>query len=77
MPHTSALPRPRREQAVVYATTPTGAADSAVWFWTANQLNALANTWSIDLLSRKINGGAAGAAERNRLSQAALQAIGA
>jgi putative chitinase len=65
------------EQAVAHAATPDGAVDSAVWFWTANQLNALANNWSIDLLTRKINGGGAGAAERSRLCEAALQAIGA
>ena len=65
------------DQAVEHAATRTGAADSAVWFWTANQLNALATSWSVDLLSRKINGGSAGAAERSRLCEAALHAIGA
>ena len=64
-------------QAVAHAATRDGAADSAVWFWTANQLNALANTWSVDLITRKINGGADGAAERTRLCEAALLAIGA
>jgi predicted chitinase len=39
-------------------------------------LNAAADTWSIDLLTRKINGGTAGAAERSRLCEAALHAIG-
>jgi len=65
------------DQAVGHAATRAGAADSAVWFWSANQLNALANTWSIDLITRKINGGTTGAAERTRLCEAALQAIGA
>jgi putative chitinase len=64
-------------QAVEHAATRTGAADSAVWFWSANQLNTLANTWSLDLLTRKINGGTEGAAERTRLCEAALHAIGA
>jgi predicted chitinase len=40
-------------------------------------LNTLANTWSLDLLTRKINGGTEGAAERTRLCEAALHAIGA
>jgi predicted chitinase len=40
-------------------------------------LNALADTWSIDLLTLKINGGTTDAAERSRLCEAALQAIGA
>ena len=65
------------DQAVEYAGTRAGAVDSAVWFWTANQLNTLANIWSVDLISRKINGGTAGAAERNRLCETALRVIGA
>jgi putative chitinase len=64
------------DQSVEHAATPDGAANSAVWFWSANQLNALANTWSLDLLTRKINGGTEGAAERTRLCEAALHAMG-
>jgi putative chitinase len=65
------------DQAVEHAATQAGAGDSAAWFWSVNALNALANTWSVDLITRKINGGMAGAAERTRLCEAALQAIGA
>jgi putative chitinase len=65
------------DKATEHAATRDGAADSAVWFWTANGLNALANTWSVDLITRKINGGMAGAAERIRLCEAALHTIGA
>lgn len=64
------------DHAVDYVSTQAGAADSAAWFWTTNGLNALANSWSIDLLTRKISGGTAGAAERSRLCEAALHAIG-
>lgn len=64
------------DDAVAYAATQAGAADSAAWFWTANNLNALAKTWSIDSLTRKINGGMAGAAERTRLCEAALRVLG-
>jgi putative chitinase len=64
------------DAAVEHAATQVGAADSAAWFWSANQLNALANTWSLDLLTRKINGSLEGAAERNRLCEAALHAVG-
>jgi putative chitinase len=64
-------------QAVELAATQAGAANSAVWFWSVNRLNTLANTWSIDLITRKINGGMTGAAERTRLCQVALRAIGA
>lgn len=65
------------DQAAEHAATEAGAADSAAWFWSANQLNALANSWSLDLITHKINGGTDGAAERTRLSEAALKAIGA
>jgi putative chitinase len=65
------------DQAVEHAATQAGAADSAAWYWSVNNLNALANAWSIDLMTRRINGGMAGAAERIRLCDAALQAIGA
>jgi putative chitinase len=64
------------DDAVAHAASPAGAAESAVWFWTANALNPIANSWAIDLLTRKINGGLLGAAERARLCQAALTAIG-
>jgi putative chitinase len=65
------------DQAVNHAATQAGAVDSAVWFWTVNQLNAPASAWSIDVITRKINGGDTGAAERTRLCSAALHAIGA
>lgn len=65
------------DQAADHAATHAGAADSAAWFWTANELNTLANSWSIDLLTRKINGGSEGAADRRQLCAAALHAIGA
>jgi putative chitinase len=65
------------DQAVEHAATQAGAADSAAWFWSINELNALAANWSVDLITRKINGGMAGAAERTRLCDAALQVIGA
>lgn len=65
------------DQAVKHAATQEGAADSAIWYWTANHLNTLANAWSLDLITRKINGGTADAAERTRLCEVALHAIGA
>lgn len=64
-------------QAVDHTATRAGAVVSAVWFWTANDLNGLANVWSIDLITQKINGGVAGAAERTRLCEAALHVLGA
>jgi putative chitinase len=64
------------DRAVAHAATLAGAADSAAWFWTENDLNALATRWSIDLVTRKINGGLEGAVERNRLCEAALHVLG-
>ena len=65
------------DQALEHAATRDGALDSAIWFWSINQLNTPANSWSLDFITRKINGGTTGAAERNRLCEAALHAIGA
>ena len=64
------------EEAAQRAETPRGAGESAAFFWTANALSALADTWSIDAMTRKINGGTAGAAERRQLCDTALAAIG-
>lgn len=65
------------DKAVEHAATQAGAADSAAWFWSTNGLNAPAESWSLDILTRTINGGTLGADERARLCQAALHAIGA
>ena len=64
------------EEAAQRAETPRGAGESAAFFWSANSLNTLADTWSIDAMTRKINGGTAGAAERRHLCDTALAAIG-
>jgi len=64
------------EEAAQRAETPRGAGESAAFFWSANSLNTLADAWSIDAMTRKINGGTAGAAERRHLCDAALAAIG-
>jgi putative chitinase len=59
------------------AVTRRGAAESATWFWTTNGLNGLADGWALDRITQRINGGRQGIAERTRLSNAALQALGA
>lgn len=65
------------DDALQHAASPAGAAASAVWFWTAHDLNPTAEAWAIDTLTRKINGGLSQAAERTRLCDAALHIIGA
>jgi putative chitinase len=65
------------DSVVAAATTRQGAAEGAAWFWTENGLNGLADNWALDLITRRINGGLQGAADRARLCEAALEAIGA
>lgn len=64
------------DQTVAHCATPAGAADSAIWFWSYNNLNRLADAWLLDSITRTVNGGLAGAAERNRLCRDALHALG-
>jgi len=64
------------DEAVAHAATQEGAADSAIWFWSYNDLNPLAEAWLLDTLTRRINGGLTGAVERRRLCRAALQVLG-
>lgn len=64
------------DAAVAYAAQPQGAAASAAWFWAANNLNTLADAWSINAITCRINGGLEGAAERARLCKAALHVLG-
>jgi putative chitinase len=63
------------EQAVEYAATPKGALDSALWFWSSNSLNAVADTGTVEAVTRRVNGGTHGLAERTQKYQAALTAL--
>lgn len=62
-----------------YLRTPKGAAESACWFWTLADhkpsLNTQADLWDIASITRQINGGDNGAAERYALSAGALTAL--
>jgi putative chitinase len=53
------------------AATDENAARVAGWFWTKHNLNRLADQGSFDTISRRINGGTRGRAERRRLHAAA------
>ncbi|PHK93211.1 endolysin [Pseudoroseomonas rhizosphaerae] len=44
--------------------TPTGAAEAAAWWWANHGCNALADTGDFSALTRRINGGLTGLAER-------------
>jgi len=47
-----------------FLTTPEGALMSACWFWTANNLNAIADREDNHTLTRRINGGTHGLEDR-------------
>jgi putative chitinase len=53
--------------------TTAGAAYSACWFWSTRKLNALADAWELTAITRVINGGTEGLAERIRLSNTAFK----
>ena len=57
--------------------TPQFAAMSAAWFWHANGLNAIADTGTIEAMTRKINGGLIGIEDRRSRYLKALKALGA
>ena len=52
------------EDAVAYCETLDGAIESACWFWTKNNCNALADVKDMLALTKRINGGTNGLAER-------------
>lgn len=52
------------EQAAEYLETPRGAVHSACWFWYANDLNAYADASDFEGMTKRINGGTLGLADR-------------
>ena len=59
-----------------YVRTPAGGALSAVWFWASNNLNKVCETRSVADVTRIINGGQLGLAEREKLFAVACTACG-
>lgn len=55
---------------------PEYAAESAAWFWTTHGLNALADARDIVGMTRRINGGTNGLADRQSLYRGACAALG-
>jgi putative chitinase len=60
------------EQASEYLECFEGAAQSACWFWETNKLNALADAGDIKLMTKRINGGYIGLADREHHYEIAL-----
>lgn len=63
------------EQAAEWLETKGGALASALWFWKANNLNEVADTGNVAALTKKINGGDIGLADRESRYQMAMQAL--
>lgn len=63
------------DEAVEYLETPAGAVASAGWFWDANKLNVYADKGDFTGLTRRINGGTIGLADRKHHYDIALAAL--
>jgi putative chitinase len=64
------------EQAASYVATPKGAVESACWFWDANKLNKIADTDDVKRMTKKINGGNIGLADRQSRYVKAMSVLG-
>jgi putative chitinase len=64
------------EEAAVWVETKEGALASALWFWNTNKLNAVADTGNVAALTKKINGGDIGLADRQARYTKAMAALG-
>jgi putative chitinase len=64
------------EEAAVYVATPKGAVESACWFWNANKLNTIADTDDVVKMTKKINGGNIGLADRQTRYSKAMTVLG-
>lgn len=65
------------EAAAVFLRTPPGAAAGACWYWATRNLNNAADSWSLGLVTLKVNGTAMeGYAVATAASNAALAAMG-
>ena len=64
------------EQAAEYVATEKGAIESACWFWNAKKLNAVADSGDIVKMTKIINGGDIGLADRKKRYEAAIAVLG-
>ena len=63
------------EEAADWVRTKEGALASALWFWNKNNLNTIADTGSVVALTKRINGGDIGLADRQHRYNIAMQAL--
>ena len=64
------------EEAAEYVATPKGAVESACWFWDANKLNTIADTDDVTKMTKRINGGNIGLADRQERYKNAMSILG-
>jgi putative chitinase len=64
------------EEAAEYVATEKGAIESACWFWNAKKLNAIADSGDIVKMTKIINGGDIGLADRKMRYEAATAILG-
>jgi putative chitinase len=64
------------EQAADYVATEKGAIESACWFWNAKKLNAIADTGDVVKMTKIINGGDIGLADRQSRYKKAMEVFG-
>ena len=60
------------EEAAEYVATPSGAIESACWFWDTNNLNDIADGDDVVKMTKKINGGNIGLEDRQKRYKHAL-----
>jgi putative chitinase len=64
------------EEAAAYLLTKKGALESALWFWGSRNLNDVADTGDVTRLTKIINGGDIGLADRQQRFAKAMAALG-
>ena len=64
------------DETVEYLCTPEGAIESAAWFWANNGLNEIADTDDVTKVTKRINGGTIGLAEREAHTEAFKEMLG-
>lgn len=64
------------DETVAYLETPNGAVSSAGWFWDNNNLNQYCDSGDFVTLTKRINGGTIGLADRQHHYELMLQIIG-
>jgi putative chitinase len=64
------------EEAAEYVVTEKGALESACWFWESRNLNSIADSDDVKLMTKKINGGTIGLEDRQKRYAAAMKVLG-